>query len=101
MKMKRETRAALGLSAVFSALVLSVAFIVLAIRKRSIIGALLAVLSAMAGAAGTGAFLAALFAPDPDGEQALAPLQDVGAEEAELFAAEELAGARRYLKDIL
>lgn len=98
MKMKKETKEVLGLSAVFSALVLSVAFIVLAIRKRSIAGALLALVTATAGTVGAGLALGELFALDPDGEQVGARAACDANEDAELFGADELAEAHRHLR---
>ena len=101
MKIKKETKEILGLSAVFSALVLSVAFIVLAIRKRSIMGALLALVAATAGAVGAGLAIGELFALDPDGEQIGERAACDANEDAELFEADELAEVHRRLKGIL
>ena len=100
MKMKKETKEALGLSAVFSALVLSVAFIMLAIRKRSITGALLALVAATAGTVGAGLVLGELFALDPDGERVGERAACDASEDAELFGADELTQAHRHLRGI-
>ena len=95
--MKRETKEKLGLCAVFSALVLSVAFIVLAIRKRSITGAMLALATATAGTVGAGFLLGTLFAPDPEGEGIAKCAACAATEDTELFAADELTEASRRL----
>ena len=101
MKMKKQTKEVLGLSAVFSALVLSVAFIVLTIRKRSITGALLALASAITGAVGAGLTFGELFALDPDGVQVGEHAVCDENKDIELFEADELVEAHRHLSDIL
>lgn len=100
MKMNKETKQLLGLSAVLSAFVLSFAFIVLAVRKKSILGAILAVSAAAGSAAGTGAMLNALFAPDTEGESVSATV-DAADDETELFDADEAVEAAHLMRHVL
>ncbi len=98
MKMRKETKQTVGLSAVFSALVLTITFIVIAIRKRSITSALLALATAAGGAVGATLLLDAAVAPDPDGENVVhSPEQD----DTELFEGEELEAASRAVREVL
>ena len=100
--MRRETKHLLGLSAVFSALVLSISFIVLAIRKRSITSALLALATATGGAVGAALLLDAAVTPDSDGENVVMPTAgDEGEEAPELFEGEALEAASRALREEL
>ncbi len=99
MKMNKENKRLLGLSALLSAFVLSFAFIVLAVRKKSIAGAILAVLAAAGSAAGTGAMLNALFAPDTEGEHV--PDAVDADDETELFDADEAKEAACLMRHVL
>ena len=98
--MRRETKHALGLSAVFSALVLTFTFIVLAIRKRSITSALLALAAATGSAVGAALLLDAAVAPDTDGENVVVSTED-GEEASELFEGEALEAASRAVREVL
>ncbi len=100
MKMNKETKQLLGLSAFASALVLSFAFLVLAVRKKSIVGAILAVASAAGSAVSLGAMLTELFAPDTEGEHVSAAC-DATEDETELFDAEEAEAAACRVRHIL
>ena len=97
--MNKETKQLLGLSAVLSAFVVSFAFIVLAVRKKSILGAILAVSAAAGSAVGTGALLSALFAPDTEGESV--PDSMDADDETELFDADEAAKAACLMRHVL
>ena len=102
MKMKKETKEILGLSAVFSALVLTVTFIVLAIRRRSVTEALLALAAATGSAVGAALLLDAAVAPDPDGEGVVMPSEDEKtADASELFEGEGCEAAEHAMRQAL
>ncbi len=100
MKVNKETKQLLGLSAVLPAFLLSFAFIVLAIRKKSILGAIFAVAAAAGSAASAGAMLTALFAPDTEGERVCETTEAVD-DETELFTAEEATEAACLVRHVL
>ena len=99
MKMNKETKQLLGLSAVISAFLISFAFIVLAVRKKSILGAVLAISAAAGSAVGTGALLGALFAPDTEGESVPSTMD--ADDETELFDADEAVEAACIVRHVL
>lgn len=102
MKMKQETRQALGLSAVLSALVLTVTFIVLAVRRRSITEALLALAAAAGSTVGAALLLDAVVAPDPDGEDVVMPTKAEDPLNApELFEGEGCEAAEQAMRQAL
>lgn len=98
-KMKRENREMLGIAGFFSALVLSFALVVLAIRKRSVAGAICALIAAAGSSASIGVLLTRLFAPDTEGEHVVATA--VNASDAELFSADEVDDAMSHMCDAL
>lgn len=67
--MKRENKLMLGIGGFLGALVLSCALVVLAVRKRSVPGALCAFAAAAGSSASIGVLLTELFAPDTEGER--------------------------------
>ena len=99
--MKKEQKQALGLSAVLSAIALAVTFLILAVRKRSITGALLALATATGGAVGATLLLDAAVAPDPDGESVVLPGEDAEEDQAELFDESEALEAARSIENLL
>ena len=100
MKLKKEEKQAIGLAAVFSALALAITFLVLAVRKRSITGALLALTTATGSAVGATLLLDAAVAPDPDGEDVFMP-DDKDEGDVELFEEDELEAAEHCLEGAL
>jgi len=101
MKLKKEEKQAIGLAAVFSAMALAITFLVLAVRRRSIMGALLALTTATGSAVGATLLLDAAVAPDPDGEYVVMPDEGEDEDEAELFDEAELEAARQCLQNAL
>ena len=99
--MKKEQKQALGLAAVFSAIALAITFLVLAVRKRSITGALLALASATGGAVGATLLLDSAVAPDPDGENVVMPEENAAECEEELFSEDEADLAAQSLESVL
>ena len=99
--MKKEQKQAVGLAAVFSAIALAITFLVLAVRKRSITGALLALASATGGAVGATLLLDSMVAPDPDGENVLMPEESCQGSEEELFEEDEAEEAARSMENVL
>ena len=99
--MKKEQKQALGLAAVFSAIALAITFLVLAVRKRSITGALLALASATGGAVGATLLLDSAVAPDPDGENVVMPEENAAQGEEELFSEDEADLAAQSLESVL
>ena len=97
--MKRENREMLGIAGFFSALILSFALVVLAIRKRSVTGAIFALIAAAGSSASIGVLLTRLFAPDTEGEHVVAAATD--ASDDELFAADEVDDAMGHMYDAL
>ena len=101
MKLKKEEKQTIGLAAVFSAMALAITFLVLAVRRRSITGALLALATATGSTVGATLLLDAAVAPDPDGEYVVMPDESEGDGEAELFEEAELEAARQCLQNAL
>lgn len=101
MKLNKEQKTTLGLAAVFSAMALAITFLVLAVRKRSITGALLALATATGGAVGATLLLDAAVAPDPDGENVVMPDEDADADQIELFDDEGAAIAADAIENVL
>ena len=99
--MKKEQKQALGLAAVFSAIALAITFLVLAVRKRSITGALLALASATGGAVGATLLLDSAVAPDPDGENVVMPGEASEDQDVELFDEDEATVAAQSLENVL
>ena len=93
--MKRENREMLGIAGFFSALILSFALVVLAIRKRSVTGAVCALIAAAGSSASIGVLLTRLFAPDTEGEHVVATVAD--ASDDELFSADEVDEAMGHI----
>ena len=100
MKLKKEEKQAIGLAAVFSAMALAITFLVLAVRKRSITGALLALTTATGSAVGATLLLDAAVAPDPDGENVVVP-DGENEGDTELFEQDELEAAEQCLEAAL
>lgn len=88
--MKRENKLLLGIGGFLGALILSFAFVVLAIRKKSVLGALCAFAAAAGSSASIGVLLTELFAPDTDGERVTIRTEK---SDEELFSADEVADA--------
>lgn len=88
--MKRENKLMLGIGGFFGALILSFALVVLAIRKRSVAGALCAFAAAAGSSASIGVLLTELFAPDTEGEHVVTRAR--GSDE-ELFDVDEVEDA--------
>ena len=99
--MKKEQKQALGLAAVFSALALMITFLVIAVRKRSITAALLALTSATGGAVGATLLLDSAVEPDPDGENVVMPEDETADSEEELFDGDEAQDAARAIESVL
>ena len=99
--MKKEQKQALGLAAVFSALALMITFLVIAVRKRSITAALLALTSATGGAVGATLLLDSAVEPDSEGENVVMQGEIPEGEEVELFDEAEAAEAARSLENAL
>ena len=97
--MKRENKEMLGIVGFFSALVLSFALVVVAIRKRSVMGAVCALIAAAGSSASMGVLLTRLFAPDTEGEHVVATAAN--ASDAELFSADEVDDAMGQMCDAL
>ena len=97
--MKREDKEMLGIAGFFSELVLSFALVVLAIRKRSVAGAVCALIATAGSSASIGVLLTRLFAPDTEGERVVATTEAVC--DAELFAADEVDDAMGYMHHVL
>ena len=94
-------RTAAECRAVLSAIALAVTFLILAVRKRSITGALLALATATGGAVGATLLLDAAVAPDPDGESVVLPGEDAEEDQAELFDESEALEAARSIENLL
>ena len=97
--MKRENREMLGIAGFFSALIVSFALVVLAIRKRSVTGAVFALIAAVGSSASIGVLLTRLFAPDTEGEHVVATAAN--SSDAELFSADEVDDAMGHMHDAL
>lgn len=101
MKLKQTTKRAIGISAVFSAVMLSFTFIVLAIRKKSILEALIAVLAMVGATAGSLLVIDDLFGPDQDATLRAVNAVAPEAVEEELFDGEEIEEAELHMRHIL
>ena len=88
--MKRENKEMLGIAGFFSALILSFSLVVLAIRKRSVVGAVCALIAAVGSSASIGVLLTRLFAPDTEGSCVSAEAE---ATDVELFSPDEVDAA--------
>ncbi|MBQ9802025.1 MAG: hypothetical protein IJW51_03015 [Clostridia bacterium] len=98
MKKSKQLKQAAGLCGIFAALVTAISLIGLAIRKKSLSQAILALVAAMGAAAGTGLLLADVFAPDTEGERLV---QETAACDEELFDAEMAQVADRRMRHVL
>ncbi|MBE6604566.1 MAG: hypothetical protein E7639_02530 [Ruminococcaceae bacterium] len=93
MRNKKAERG-VGLAALVVAFVLAVYFVAVAIRRRSIVSALLAVAAAMSGLGVTCVLLSELVAPDSDGTKAVCRRAE---DTDELFEGEEAVVAARRI----
>lgn len=100
MKYNKQLKRAAGLCGIFAALVTAITLIGLAIRKKSLSEAILALMAAMGAAAGTGLLLTELFAPDTEGDHVVSTVVEPECD-AELFDAETAEMAELRMRHVL